>query len=251
MDTSARAIEVEATEIEIEGARMPARLYLPNRPGPHPGVLGLVSESGSMTGPQGMAEQLAARGFAVLLPQFYFRERDHVLPFEESSLAAGRIMRLVALSDSADERVKDERTLDQLSAIVEFMQRDPRVSPRGIALVGLRLGARFALMLASRKPQLISACVAAQPVYPLAALKDAAGLKAPLRLIFAEGDESVSSDVIDRVRAQLDYLGKDYTLRVVPGVDGYVMIADSPSFNPEVVRHTFNADVEWLEKVLG
>lgn len=240
----------EAIEIEVGGTPMPARLYRPDGPGPHPGIILLGSEYGAMSGPQNAASSLSRRGFAVLIPELFFRERNRVLPFEASSLAAGRIMRLSSLSNSADESAKDSHVLGQLSEIADFMCRDSRVNPGGVALIGVRLGARFALMLASRKPELVSACIANQPIFPLAALKYADGLQAPLRLIFAEKDEMVNLDLIDRIRAQLDHLGKNFELTIVPGVDGNYMIPDSPSYDSELFQRGQQANLEWLEATL-
>ena len=90
---------VEGVEIDVgAGAAMPANLYLPTEPGRHVGVLALPSEYGASPGTAQVASYFAHKGFATLVPDLYFRDRQRVLPADAETRASGRIMRSAALA---------------------------------------------------------------------------------------------------------------------------------------------------------
>ena len=143
--------------------------------------------------------------------------------------------------------MKDERMVRQLTTIAEWFVREPRLKGGTFSNFGTRLGGRLAFLLAARKPELVSACVALHPLSLVSALDFASGLKAPLRLIYAGSDDSVSKDAIDRIRAQLDHLGKEYVLEILPDATRDFMLP-TEAFDAEQSEQTFAATLEWLAK---
>lgn len=211
----------------------------------------VVSEFGINPGPIHAAELYASKGFVAIVPEIFFRDRQRVLSVEAQSIAAGRVMRLAALSNSADEIVKDERMVEQLAAVAEHLVRDPRVIGRRISVLGGRLGARIAFGFAARKPEWTAACVGMHPIFPASILDYVSSLESPVRLVFVESDPTLTPDAIDRLRAELDYQKKDYGLELLSGAEGTFMISDSPGFDSELTDRCLVNDMRWLRSKLG
>jgi dienelactone hydrolase len=111
--------------VDLTGA-LHGAMFLPNTPGPHPGVLVLGGSEGGM--PQGTAQWLASHGYAaVALAYFRYKELPAAL---------------------------EAIPLEYFGQAIQWMMHQPEISPDRLAVVGGSRGGELALQLGSMYPQL-------------------------------------------------------------------------------------------------
>ncbi len=113
-------------------------LYLPDSPGPHPGVVVIGGSEGGVGGSGRLSAALADAGFAALAVGYFGMDG---LPEQLTSIP-----------------------LERFDAALAWLRQQPQVRPSAVALMGVSKGAEAALLVAAASPNL-AAVVAATPTH--------------------------------------------------------------------------------------
>src|SRR5690606_35116344 len=140
--------------IETPDGTCEASLHTPSGEGSWPAVIMYPDAGGVRPAFHDMAQRLADLGYAVLLPNFYYRLGE-IEPFDMSTAFSDpderkRIMSLVA-SVSKEEVARDT------AAMLEFFDAQPEVAGTKIGTTGYCMGGGFALTAAGRFPDRVAA----------------------------------------------------------------------------------------------
>jgi carboxymethylenebutenolidase len=135
----------EETQVPLPGGgTMPAMLTRPDA-GEGPAVLIVHDIFGRSPFYEGLAARLSTAGFVVLLPDFFFRQG----PLAERSFE---------LAFARRAELDEPRTLDDLSAAVDLLKRQPGMRGARVGTVGFCMGGTLVLDLAARRDDLVTVC---------------------------------------------------------------------------------------------
>ena len=197
----------------------PAHEAVPDGAGPFPGVIVAHDAFGLSPHIKGIANRLSHEGFYALAPNFYalptsvaasapVMMRPSRAGYFEYAEEAGARERAAALSDERAEAV--------FRQAIGYATTRSEVRSGGIGLLGFGMGGRIAFLAACRSPGDVRACVCFAPkgIGNPAATQLAAQLNAPLLLVYAELDTTVSRREREAVRQRLTALEKDFSIEV-------------------------------------
>jgi len=195
--------------------------YLATTPGGGPGVVVIQEWWGLVPHIKDVCDRLSAEGFTALAPDLY-RGKQVSEPDE-----AGK----AAMAMESDTAVKDMS--GAVDALVE------RTNGNEVGVIGFCMGGGLALLLASRRPDAVAACV---PFYG-ATLRpdlepDYSKIRAAILGNYAELDQFCSPDTARELESRLKSMGKDVQFYIYPGTD-HAFFNDT---RPEV----FDADASKL-----
>jgi carboxymethylenebutenolidase len=164
------------------------------------GVVVVHEAAGLLDFVKDVCDRLAREGFVALAPDLYRGRRA------EDPATAARLMGELDVSRAAGD----------LDASVTALLNSDAVEGSRVGAVGFCMGGQLALLVGTRNRR-VGAVVDFYGVHPGVTL-DLEGLDAPVLGIFAEEDETVSSEVVERLRADLEAEGKRAAFRVEAGV---------------------------------
>jgi carboxymethylenebutenolidase len=152
-----------------------------------------------------VAEQYALDGFVVLAPDVFWRQAPRVeLGYEGAERERARaLMQALAPADA----------LVDIAAAVDALRARPEAAGRKLGAIGYCMGGRFAYLAAAT-----TAIDAAVPFYGggiHGQLERAAAIRCPLQFHYAEIDEHIPLDAVQRVREAM--AGKTAEVHVYPG----------------------------------
>ncbi|SEG89282.1 carboxymethylenebutenolidase [Actinacidiphila yanglinensis] len=225
----------------------------PDDDAPHPGVLLYPDAFGVRPELEQRAVQLAAHGYAVLVPNVFYRHRP--APVTELPEHIGEdvrpaiIARLMPLVDAHTP----ERVLRDADAYLGLLADRPEVGGGPVAVVGYCVGAVLALRTAAARPDRVAAVAGFHPGFLVTGAPDSAHrllsrLAAEVHLGLAEGDMSPAARA--ELRQALDAAGVDHTTEVHPGtLHGFTM-SDTDAFHPGATRHHWDRLLSLLARTL-
>ncbi|MBT8240457.1 MAG: dienelactone hydrolase family protein [Acidimicrobiia bacterium] len=189
--------------IEFPSNGHDARGYLALPDQPAPGVL-VIQEWWGLNGQiKGVADRLAAEGFAALAPDLYHGD----LAGHDEMDKAGELM----------NSLPPDRAARDMGGAITALLDHPAVTGDAVGVVGFCMGGMLCLMISALEGDRVAA---ASPHYG-APLGDGApnwsGLTAKVRGHFAETDDFFPPDAIAALEAELKAMGKDVELKVYPG----------------------------------
>lgn len=189
------------------GDRMPCYLALPSGRAPVAGVVLLQEIFGINANMRAIADDYAARGYASIAPDLFWRQENRI-ELDPSS-AADR--------DRATELMKG---LDQSRAVVDALEaasylKGLQGGPRKVGAVGYCLGGKLSFLMATY-PE-VDAAVSYYGVAIHASLNAAADLRAPLLLHIALEDHLCPPEAQARIKDALASR-PGVTIREYPGV---------------------------------
>ena len=230
---------------------MPLWVAEPAEKGLYPAVLVLMEAFGVNAHIRAVCKRLASQGYVAAAPDLYYREAERTIAYSNTDRAVGYVMRTIALSDSPEERVKDERVMADVQAAVYALAARPNVADDRIGALGFDMGARLAFLTLCRFPQRVRGGVAFYGDRIVPVLEEAKGLEAPLLLIFAGRDDSIPRFHVDRIQAELAHQAKPHALHVYPDVEHGFFCDDRPAHDPAAARDAWAKTLAWFEKSLA
>ena len=200
-------IEIESGQDRIEAVRV-----VPEA-GSHPGVIVVHDGGGFGEHAIGVAEELAAAGYAALAVNMYSRGGPPADPTNPELLAFLR-------------SVPDHQIIQDLQASIDFFAADPAVQGNPIGMIGYCWGGACTFLAAARCNGLSAAASwygelvteelnALHPEHPMDALDDRT---CPVLAMFAELDAYVSVANVERLRKQVSKNPLDLDIVVYPGL---------------------------------
>jgi len=222
------------TAVATPDGRAGAQLLLPSGTGPWAGVLFYMDGLGIRPGLVGMAHRLAEEGYAVLLPDLYYRCGDYA-PFDPGT----------ALSDPAERRRLDTlfRSIDghavmrDTGACLDFLAGRPDVRRGPVGCVGYCMGGGHALLAAARYPERVGAAAS----FHAANLANdseqsphrfADCIRGEIYVGVAEKDPWLAEGETERLRAALEEARVRNTIEIYAGTQHGFAVPDLPVFDP-------------------
>ena len=144
---------VSATVTTPDGA-CPVTLHTPEGSGPWPGVVMYVDAGGVRDAMHDMAQHLADHGYAVLLPDVYYRHGDWE-PFDMRTVFSdpGQRTRLMTMIGS----VTPDMIAGDAGAFFDFLDSRPEVTGSRFGVFGYCMGGRTSVIVAGRQPDRVAA----------------------------------------------------------------------------------------------
>ncbi|HEY8545519.1 MAG TPA: dienelactone hydrolase family protein, partial [Acidimicrobiales bacterium] len=205
-------------------------LVLPDGYVSGPGVLVLHSWWGLTPFFKQVCDRLADEGFVALAPDLLAGQRPGD-PEEARTVLAEADM---------------DATLELVRSSLFTLRGLPATPDAPVGVVGFSMGASWALLMASRLPELVGATVTfygAQNV-------DMAPATSPFLGHYAERDEYVPEDDLVMLEAELRLLEKDVTFHRYPGTDHWFFESDRPAYDAEAATLAWSRTVEFLHRHL-
>lgn len=128
----------------------PVSLHTPDGEGPWPGVVMYPDAGGARETFRTMADRLAGLGYAVLVPDVYYRDGDWA-PFSMATVFGDpkERQRLFAMIS----KVTPEFMAADAEALFDYLAARPEVRGESFGTTGYCMGGRTSLVVAGRVPQ--------------------------------------------------------------------------------------------------
>jgi len=211
-------------DIAIAGGTAQAFLFTPSSgTGPWPGVLYLTDIFGIRPAYHGMAQRLADKGFAVLMPNAFFRAGP--LPLFDFAPQLGEERTMKRFLELRAGLPNDAMGPDG-AAYAEFLLAQKTVKGPKVGVAGYCFTGQMAVRAASAAPDRIAAAASFhggnlytdQPDSPHLLLPK---IKARLYFGHATNDHSISADAIAKLEAALAAWGGAYESETYPAAHGW------------------------------
>ena len=242
-------------KLEIAGADGTAQGFLYTQgAGPFPGVLYLTDIWGIRPANQAMARRVAAQGYAVLMPNIFYRtDKLPIMPPGEADITDPAVLRRLKHLLAA---VSADRMRRDAVAYADYLLARPEVSGGKIAVAGYCFSGQFALRAAAAAPEKIAAAasfhgghlVTDAPDSPHAELP---GVKAELYFGHAIEDQSMPPAAIATLDAALKAWGGRYRSEVYEGARHGWSVPGRPVYNQAQSERHFTVLFDLLKRNLG
>jgi carboxymethylenebutenolidase len=218
--------------VPTEDGACAATLHTPGA-GSWPAVILYPDAGGVRETFSAMADRLAGLGYAVLLPDVYYRSGGFT-PFDLATVFSDPVerKRLTALATS----VTGAMIVRDAGAFLGFLAGRPEVSGAGVGTTGYCMGGRMSLIAAGHHPDRIAAAASFHGGR-LAAEDDpdspyllADRIRAAVHVAVAENDSSFPPDQYERLEQALKAAGVRHTINTYPAAHGFA-VPDNPTYD--------------------
>jgi carboxymethylenebutenolidase len=219
----------------------------------HPGVLFLMDAYGLRPRIEEMADRIAARGYAVLAPNVFYRAgRAPVLPFPDMGDEGSRAEFFTGVRELMGELTPER--LDADGAV--YLDELAKVSDGPVGITGYCMGARLGLRIAAAHPDRVAALagfhggglVTDDEQSPH---RSAGALRAEVYFGHADNDRSNTPEQIAALDAALEDAGVPHRSEVYAGAaHGYTM-SDTPVYDEQASERHFAALFDLLDRSLA
>ncbi len=184
-----------------------------------------------------VCDRFGAEGFTALAPDLY-RGATTKEPDE-----AGKLMMALNM----------QQAVDDMSGAVDYLSASDRVRGDGVGVVGFCMGGGLALVLACRRPDVVTACV---PFYGLIPWRDAepdwAAMGASVQGHYGENDAFFTPDAARRLQEELRELGKDVEFHFYSGADhGFFNDTRRDVHDADAAGQAWDRTLSFLRSKLG
>lgn len=230
----------------------PVHLFTPDDAGPWPGVV-IYPDAGGVRDTFGdMAITLAAFGYAVLLPDVYYRHGD----WEAFDMATvfddpAERNRLMAMIRS----ITPEMMAGDAGAFFDYLAGRDEVRGDRFGTTGYCMGGRTSLIVAGRRPERVAATASFhggglatdQPDSPHLA---ADRLRAAVYVAGAENDGAFPPQQAEMLDRALSTAGIDHTVEFYPAAHGFA-VPDNPTYDAEAAERHWAATRDFFAAKLA
>ncbi|GAA4386283.1 dienelactone hydrolase family protein [Tsukamurella soli] len=220
-----------------------ATLHTPDGAGPWPGVIVYFDAAGIREAFQQMADRLAGLGYAVLLPDLYYRAGEYA-PFDMKTLFS---------TPSERDRFRafsSQLTADAIAgdtgAYLDFLAGRPEVAAGGVGVVGYCMGGRLAMIVAAAHPDRIAAAASfhggrlADEADPDSPHRTVDKIHATVLVAAAQDDHSFPAEQFERLEQALTAAGVSHTIDTYAAAHGFA-VPDNRSYDEAA------AERHWVE----
>lgn len=243
-------VEVPAAEGVAE-----ACLVTPDGPGPHPAVLIFMDAFGLRPRLREMAARIAGHGYAVLVPNLFYRDaRGPLVAPEELTDEAkrgavfGRLMPMI-------RALTADRVAADTAAYLDFLAARPEVADGPAGIVGYCMGGRNALVAAAAHPLRFAALASFHAGGVVTEEPDSPHLRVPeltaeVYLGHADNDGSMTPENIGELETALAEAGVEYTSEIYEGAPHGFTMSDTAMYRPAAEQRHWAALFDLLERAL-
>lgn len=234
--------------IQTADGSCPVTLSLPDGQGPWPGVVMYPDAGGARPAIRQMAERLAGLGYAVLVPDFYYRAGSWA-PFDMKTAFGdeGERNRLFKLMKSVTPEVMEA----DARAFFDYLASRPEVRGERFGTTGYCMGGRTSLIVAGRVPERVAAAMsfhggglAAEDPGSPHLLADR--IRAAVYVGGAENDASYTAEDEERLDRALTDAGVEHVMEWYAALHGFA-VPDNATFDEAAAEKHWRA----MESVFG
>jgi carboxymethylenebutenolidase len=225
--------------------RAPVRLFTPDGQGPWPGVVMIPDAGGVRQTFFDMAARLADLGYAVLLPDVYYRQGDWA-PFDMKT----------AFTDSAERKrlmsfigsISPEGWASDANAYFDYLAGRPEVTGSTFGITGYCMGGRASLTVAGRVPGRVAAAASFHGGGLVTDGSDSPHLKADqiqaeVYVGGAKNDASFTDDHAEQLEKALTAAGVRHKIETYSAGHGYA-VPDNRSYDADAAERHWTATQE-------
>lgn len=217
----------------------PVTLHTPDGDGPWPGIIMYPDAGGARATFRAMADKLAGHGYAVLVPDVYYRDGDWapfniVTAFEEEA-ERNRLFSLMA-------KVTPEIMASDATAFFDYLSARPEVDGETFGTTGYCMGGRTSLVVAGRVPERVKA---AMSFHGGGLATDDAGsphlladkIQAVVYVGAAQNDKSFTTEDGELLDKALTSADVEHTIEFYEAFHGFAVPDNGPYDEPAARRH--------------
>jgi carboxymethylenebutenolidase len=228
-----------------------ASLHIPAGTGSWPAVIMYPDAGGVRPTFHAMAQRLSDLGYAVLLPNMYYR-LGAIEPFDMKNVFTDERERK-RLMDLVGSVTKEQATGDT-EAMLDFLEAQPEVAPTKVGTTGYCMGGGLALNAAGRFPARVGAAASFHGGHIASPAPDsphllAGAMQAKVYVAGAENDASFDDEQFKRLSGALTDAGVDHTLLTYPALHGFA-VPDNPTYDDTAGERHWKALEELYESAL-
>lgn len=218
----------------------PVTLSTPDGGGPWPGIVMYPDAGGARPALQAMADRLASLGYAVLLPDVYYRNGAWA-PFDMKAVFgdASQRNRLFAMMKA----ITPDVMAADAQAFFDYLASRPEVTGGRFGTTGYCMGGRMSLVVAGRVPDRVAAAMSFHGG-GLAAEDDpgsphllAGKVQAAVYVGAAENDPSYTVEQSRTLDAALTTAGVEHVIEWYPAAHGFAVPDNGPFDEQAAERH--------------
>ncbi|MCZ0726813.1 dienelactone hydrolase family protein [Mycolicibacterium iranicum] len=217
----------------------PVSLHTPDGEGPWPGIVMYPDAGGARTTVRAMADTLAGYGYAVLVPDVYYREGDWE-PFTMATVFSDDAERKRLFQMMSD--VTPERMASDATAFFDYLSSRPEVTGETFGTTGYCMGGRTSLVVAGRVPERVAA---AMSFHGGGLASDDPGsphlladqIRAAVYVGAARNDRSFTTENGETLEKALTAAGVDHTIEWYPAEHGFAVPDNGPYDETAAARH--------------
>jgi len=226
----------------------PVTLSTPEGDGPWPGVVMYPDAGGTRPTFRDMAQQLADYGYAVLVPDVYYRDGDWA-PFEMATVFADQDERQRLFGMIS--KVTPDLMAADAAAFFDYLEARPEVTGATFGTTGYCMGGRTSMVVAGRVPDRVATAMSFHggglasddPASPHL-LADQ--IKAVVYVGGAENDQSFTPEQAETLDKALTAAGVDHTIEFYSAGHGFA-VPDNGPYDPAAAKQHWDA----MERVFG
>ncbi len=243
---------MQAVDIKTSEGVLDAKLFQPEGTGPWPAVIMITDAMGIRPAFDRMAEQVAAWGYVVLVPNVYYREGRAPLPGVEGSFADEAYRkRIFALINSlTPERIQSDTT-----AQLDFLSQQKQVKGARVGAVGYCMGGGIVVRMMAGFPERIAAAASYHGGKLATDAPDsphtlASRLQGELYFGHADQDASMDAGAITRLEAALNSAGTRYKSELYVGARHGFAVEGSQAYDAAAADRHWQTLRELFDRAL-
>jgi carboxymethylenebutenolidase len=223
------------------------RLFTPEGEGPWPGVVMYPDAGGVRDTFDEMAARLADLGYAVLLPDVYYRLGDwEPIDMKTAFSDPEQRKRLMSMIGS----ITPDTMATDAAAFFDYLVARPEVSGDRFGLTGYCMGGRTAVVVAGRLPDRVAAAASFHGGGLVTDSEDSPHLRAEdiqavVYVAGAENDGSFTAEDAEQLQKALTAAGVDHKIETYPAAHGYA-VPDNASYDAAAADRHWTAMREFF-----
>jgi carboxymethylenebutenolidase len=223
------------------------RLFTPEGEGPWPGVVMYPDAGGVRDTFDEMAAKLADLGYAVLLPDVYYRLGDwEPIDMKTAFGDPEQRKRLMSMIGS----ITPDMMATDAAAFFDYLVARPEVSGDRFGLTGYCMGGRTAVVVAGRLPDRVAAAASFHGGGLVTDSEDSPHLRAEdiqavVYVAGAENDGSFTAEHAEQLEKTLTAAGVDHKIETYPAAHGYA-VPDNASYDAAAADRHWTAMREFF-----
>jgi carboxymethylenebutenolidase len=223
----------------------PVRLFTPDGPGPWPGVVMFPDAGGVRDTFDQMAAKLAGYGYAVLLPDVYYRSGEWA-PFDMATVFGDQKERQRLFSMIGG--LTPDKIATDARAFFSYLAVRPEVSGERFGVCGYCMGGRMSLMVAGLIPERVAAVASFHGGGLVTDTADSPHLLADrmTAMVYvggAENDASFTADHAEQLDKALTAAGVTHTIEWYSAGHGFA-VPDNGPYDPAAAERHWTAMTE-------
>lgn len=223
----------QTVEIKTADGTVDTHFFLPDGQGPWPAVIFYMDGLGIRQALFDMAERLNRNGYAVLLPNLYYRAGP-ATPIDPVN-DRDRMMALV-------QSVTNARIVEDTKAFLGFLDMQPQVKGPKVGTTGYCMGGALSLTAAANFPERVVAAASFHGARlatdePDSPHRQAGKIKGEIYVGVSEIDPWLTAGETDRVKAAFAAAGTRAVVEIYPGVQHGFAVPGLPIYDRAASEH--------------